>query len=324
MEIVGESVKKFYSDVMQEILPQSSFSAPVMSVEQYTGAGLTKKSFQASREITIRAYTEQSTENSSVNHDIGNDAVYAESCGKQCVESAEVKSNLSSDENQQNMKMVASNTTTEVALSKTDTCISSQSCEIANVNQNHEATVSKTDYAEVTNFASVEDCCNESENASTEQNSNAMELVESTEENEINTSYFSSDAFEDAHELSTIGAMQLDDCSHSTITVSHPESSSLDIENFDAAMEKDHKIIHQDDELQFDETCVMITKDEYQSVPEAIVNLKTSKKKWRQPFSLSKKSARKQEYEELALLTFVEHKQKSSAADISESEWELL
>ena len=65
------------------------------------------------------------------------------------------------------------------------------------------------------------------------------------------------------------------------------------------------------------------------------------KKKRRQPFSLSKKSARKQEYEELAVWhgnnekgkgenvenscpTLVEDKKKLLLPDISEPEWELL
>jgi hypothetical protein len=64
----------------------------------------------------------------------------------------------------------------EVTLSKT--CGSSQSCEISNANQNHEATVSETGSTEVTTFTSVGDCCNEIKKSSTKQNYGVSVSVE--------------------------------------------------------------------------------------------------------------------------------------------------
>ncbi|KAK7290859.1 hypothetical protein RIF29_05593 [Crotalaria pallida] len=95
------------------------------------------------------------------------------------------------------------------------------------------------------------------------------------------------------------------------------------------------------DEQKLEETCVMVSRDELRLVPKAGANLKTNKKNTRQPFSLSKKSARKQEYEELAILhgknekgkgdcmenlcpASMEDQKKLPLPDISEAEWELL
>ncbi|XP_058773936.1 uncharacterized protein LOC131648168 isoform X1 [Vicia villosa] len=158
-----------------------------------------------------------------------------------------------------------------------------------------EPTVAKTDSAEVTDFASVSDFCNRIENASTEQNRGVVEvLVDSAEEKEENMSSFSSDIFEDATGFSMINAMQ------------------------------------QDDDSKLDQTCVLILKDELQFAPKATVNRKTIEKKWLQPFSLIKKSARKKESEELALLHGKNEIGNDNCIeslcreDIFEPEWELL
>lgn len=42
-------------------------------------------------------------------------------------------------------------------------------------------------------------------------------------------------------------------------------------------VEQGHKTMHQDDELKLEETCVMVARDELQSVPNARGNLITSK-----------------------------------------------
>ncbi|KAK2453061.1 hypothetical protein QL285_000793 [Trifolium repens] len=124
-----------------------------------------------------------------------------------------------------------------------------------------------------------------------------------------------------------ICSLKIEDCSHSTIIVSHP----------DVTIEQDHKITRQDNALKLDETCVMITRDKLPSVSDATVNIKTSefdlKKKWLQPFSLSKKSTRKHEYEELALKhrndengkgDRVESLCQTLSEDVYEPEWEFL
>lgn len=226
MQIVGGNVKKIYSDVVQDFLPPSSCdldetAAPELPIDQYAHAGFCKKSFQGSKKLTVKADSKQATEDSSINHDVDNDAIYAESCdtdtlfmsdsgnfiqgnsfishARRCVGSTDIKSNIDSDENQQDKKMPQSKIATEITSSKTDTYSLSQSCEISNVNQSHEATVSKPASAEVTTLASVANCCNEIENARTEQTPSVPVLVKSAEGKEMNMSSSSSVLFEDPY-----------------------------------------------------------------------------------------------------------------------------
>ncbi|TKY48925.1 hypothetical protein E2542_SST26348 [Spatholobus suberectus] len=372
MQTVGDSVKKICSDVMQDLLPPSSYdldetSASELPIDQYTDAGFSEKSFQGSKKITVKDDANQITEDSRINHDVDNDVIHAESCdsdaffisascnsvkgnnfishARQHVGSTDIKSNLGSDENQQNNNMPASKTVGEISLSKTDTCSVSQSCELSWVNQNHAASVSKPASAKVTTIASVADCCNEIENASTEEIPTVMVLAESAEEKEKHSnSYSSSVLFVDPYGVTMVRTFQPDDYSYHTILVSHPEITEtwgFDAPKIGSVMEQGHETVQQDDKLKLEETCVMVTRDELESVPNAEGNLITSKNKKRQPFSLSKKAARRQEYEELAILHGNNEKGKGDCAenlcptlqddhtklllpDISEPEWELL
>ncbi|CAL0333832.1 unnamed protein product [Lupinus luteus] len=95
--------------------------------------------------------------------------------------------------------------------------------------------------------------------------------------------------------------------------------------------EPDGHKTRQEDQLKLEETCVMVTRDELQFVHKQGVNANTNKKRLR-PFSLSK-SARKKEYEELAVLHGKSEKVKRDCAEnqkklllpsISEHEWELV
>ncbi|XP_058756221.1 uncharacterized protein LOC131629451 [Vicia villosa] len=76
-----------------------------------------------------------------------------------------------------------------------------------------------------------------------------------------------------------------------------------------------------------EETCVMVTSDDLELVPKEIANLKANKKTTRKGFSLSKKSARKQEYKELAVWHGKSGdlmKKLDETCNVSEPEWELL
>ncbi|XP_027342254.1 uncharacterized protein LOC113855025 isoform X2 [Abrus precatorius] len=348
MLTVGESVKKIYSDVMQDLLPPSIYNldetpAFELPIDQYTDAGFSKKSFQGSKKITVKADTNQTTEDSRINRDVYDDVIHTESCdtdtlfmsascnadkgnslishARQYVGSSDVESNLASYENQHNKNMSTSKAVSEITLSKTDTCSTLQACELSNVNQHHVATVSKPASAEEPAIASVADRCNEIENADTKEIPRVLILVKSAEGKEMNTSSNSSVLFGDPNEITG--------------------TRSLDVPKIDTVIEHDHKAIQQDEELKLEETCVMVTRDELQSVPTAGGNLINSKNKRRQSFSLSKKSARKQEYEELAIWhennekekgdsvenfcpTLPEDQKKLLLLDISEPEWELL
>lgn len=66
---VGESVKKFYSDVMQDILPPSSFDpvkvpASDLPVERYSDVGIYKRPKLGIKRRSVRVGTEKLTENS--------------------------------------------------------------------------------------------------------------------------------------------------------------------------------------------------------------------------------------------------------------------
>lgn len=365
MQTVGESVKKIYSDVMQDLLPDlGETSASELPIDQCTDVGFSKKSFQGSKKITVKADTNQKSADSRINDDVDNDVIHAESCDfgalfisgscnsvkgnnfisheRQCVGNMDIKSNLGSDENKQNKNMLASETGGEISLSKTDTCRASQSFELSHVNQNHAAIVSKPASAEETTIASVADCCTEIENDNTEEIPNVQVLAESAEEKKMHiSSYSSSVQFGDPHGITMDSSLQPDNCSYHTIIVSHPETWDLDLQKIGTIIEQGHRTMQQDDELKLEETCVMVTRDELQSAPNEGGNLKTSKNKKRQPFSLSKKVSRRQEYEELAILHVNNEKGKGDCAEIlcptsnddhkklmlpdtSEPEWELL
>ncbi|XP_027346194.1 uncharacterized protein LOC113858004 [Abrus precatorius] len=178
-------------------------------------------------------------------------------------------------------------------------------CEISNENQNqnHGISASKLSSAEVTRLASEADSLNEIENASTKQFPSDQVLVRSAEEKEINMR-----------------------SSSSCVALEEP-------------VEQGHKTMQQD-HLKLEQSCVMVNGHEIQLPPKAGGNLNNNKKK-KQAFSLSKKSARKQEYKELAAWheksekvkgycmenldpTLAEDQKKLLLPSVSEPDWELI
>ncbi|XP_020229448.1 uncharacterized protein LOC109810402 isoform X1 [Cajanus cajan] len=361
MQTVGESVKKIYSEVMQDLLPLTSChldetSASELPIDQYTDAGLPKKSFQGCKKVTIKADTNQTAADLKITHGVDNDVVHAESCdsdamfmsssynsvkentfishARQYVGSIEIKSDLDGDENHQNKNMPASKTVSEISSSsELDKCRTSQSYELSRLNPNHAVTVSKSASAKVATITSVADCCNEIEKASTEEIPGLLVLAESAKEKEI-------------PRVTMVRTIQPNNYafSYHKILVSHPEITEtwgLDVPKIGTCIKQGHKTMQLDDEQKLEETCVLVTRDELQAVPNAGSNLITSKNKKWQPFSLSKKAARRQEYEKLAIFhgsnekgkgdcaenscpTFHDDHKKLPLPDISEPEWELL
>ncbi|XP_057455587.1 uncharacterized protein LOC130746854 isoform X2 [Lotus japonicus] len=322
---VGESVKKIYSDVMQDLVPPSSChlgekQVPELPVDQYTDADFCKKSFQGSMKITIKPDTKLTTKDSRTKNDVDIGVIHAESYD------ADV-SIMSVSGNSVKGNNFISHTGRHVR--STDTS------ELSNVNQTQEATVSQPASTEVTTLASVADCCNEFGNENTEH---ILNVLKSDEEKE-DMSSSSIVLYGDPYEFSMVSTMQPEDCCCDTVIVSRPEVAetwNLDIAEVDSVKEQGRKTT-QFDELKLEETCVMVTRDDLQFVPKARVNSKTSKR----PFSLSKKFARKQEYEELAIWhgnnekgkngclensgrTLQEDQKELLLPGISEPEWELL
>lgn len=56
------------------------------------------------------------------------------------------------------------------------------------------------------------------------------------------------------------------------------------IANIDASIEQDDKTTRQDNDLKLEEVCVMVTRDELQSVPKATVNTKKREVNTHSPF----------------------------------------
>ncbi|CAK8577098.1 unnamed protein product [Lathyrus sativus] len=99
------------------------------------------------------------------------------------------------------------------------------------------------------------------------------------------------------------------------------EKKQIDTSSYD---DQSHKTMQED--LKLEETCVMVTSDDLELVPKEIANLKANKT-MRKGFSLSKKSARKQEYKELAVWHGKNGdlmKNLDETCNVSEPEWELL
>ncbi|XP_019449071.1 PREDICTED: uncharacterized protein LOC109351862 isoform X2 [Lupinus angustifolius] len=363
MQAVSESVKKLYADVMQDLLPPSSCDldenvASELHTDQDTYAGFCKKPDQGFKETPLKADANQTTKDSRINHDVDNDTIHPASydgtCetnvvtpssgdsvkgnnfishSAQCVQSMDIKSDLAIDENQENKKMVATMISDEITLAEPNRCRTSQSCDLSNENQNSPVSDSKAASTEVTLlFASAADCCYEIKNASTEEIPDDPVLVESHGEKQMNTCYSSGVLFGEPDSFYMDRTIYSDDC-YSTVLLSHQGTK---IDTFE---EQDHKAMQQD-QLKLEETCVMVTGDELQLVHKQGGYLKTNKK-WRPSFSLSKKSARKQEYKELALWhgnneevkgdcmensdpTLLENQEKLLFPTMSEPEWEIL
>ncbi|KAG9156133.1 hypothetical protein Leryth_026271 [Lithospermum erythrorhizon] len=102
------------------------------------------------------------------------------------------------------------------------------------------------------------------------------------------------------------------------------DGSKIDAASNDIELE----IIERLDESEFVDTCVLVEGNELQVVPQKKEKSKSYKKKFQEAFPLRMKSTRKQEYRKLV----VEHSAHSSkqegmdqnAGDVPDSEWELL
>ncbi|KAG5020815.1 hypothetical protein JHK87_016670 [Glycine soja] len=353
MQTVGESVKKLYSEIVGDLLPPGEKVSIELPIDKCADAGLYKKPFHVYKERHVKADTKQTTEDSRIVLGVDNVARLASSTlslrnsvkesnfsspSRQYVRRMDVISNLGIDENPVNKKMAVTNIINETTLAETVACRTSQSCEISNENenQNHGVTVSKPASAKVARLASDTDCSNEIEDASTKQFPNVPQLVKAAEEKPVDKSSSSCVPFgEPVGEALVIGKglglIVVLLRNHRKLNI-YPEVTLKPVQK------QGHKTM-QEDHLKLEEACVMVNGDEIQLPPKAGGNLNT--KKARQTFSLSKKSARKQEYKELAAWHMNSEKVKGDCMEnldptlpqdnkklllpsMSEPEWELL
>ncbi|KAH1221198.1 hypothetical protein GmHk_12G034676 [Glycine max] len=343
MQAVGESVKKLYSEIVGDLLPPEKVGIE-LPIDKRADAGLCRKPFHVYKERHAKADTKQRTEDSRIVHGVDNVATLAalydgtskadassmlslrnsvkegkfSSPSRQYVRRMDVKSNVRIDENPVNKKMDATKIINKTNLAETDACRTSQSYEISNKNQNqnHGVTIAKPASEEVARLASDTHCSNEIENSCTKQFPNVPLLLKSAEEKPVDTISSSSCApfGEPVGECFKITLKPVQKQGHETM---------------------------QEDHLKLEEACVMVNGDEIQLPPKEGGNLNTKKKKARQTFSLSKKSARKQEYKELVAWhmnsekvkgdcmknldpTLPQEQNKLLLPSMSEPEWELL
>lgn len=215
MRVVGASVKKLYSDIVEDLLPPLSCGLDEnvdsdTSIDQHTNVGFCKKPLEDLKERPVKANnTKQMTRDSRIDSDAVHAASYdgtpetdasfisssrnsvkgsnVISHSIQYVGSKDIKSNIATNNNKINKKMAATKIFNEVTLAESDTCRTSQSCEISNENENLGVSVSKPALGEVARLSSEADHCNEIDNASTEESPNVQVVVKSAEEKQINT-----------------------------------------------------------------------------------------------------------------------------------------
>ncbi|KAL5130969.1 hypothetical protein HKD37_12G033945 [Glycine soja] len=372
MQAVGESVKKLYSEIVGDLLPPEKVGIE-LPIDKRADAGLCRKPFHVYKERHAKADTKQRTEDSRIVHGVDNVATLAalydgtskadassmlslrnsvkegkfSSPSRQYVRRMDVKSNVRIDENPVNKKMDATKIINKTNLAETDACRTSQSYEISNKNQNqnHGVTIAKPASEEVARLASDTHCSNEIENSCTKQFPNVPLLLKSAEEKPVDTISSSSCApfGEPVGEALVIGkGLELIVVllrNHRKLKVNSVFWNGREI-TLKPVQKQGHETM-QEDHLKLEEACVMVNGDEIQLPPKEGGNLNTKKKKARQTFSLSKKSARKQEYKELVAWhmnsekvkgdcmknldpTLPQEQNKLLLPSMSEPEWELL
>lgn len=186
---VGESVKKFYSDVMQDLLPPSSFDpvkvpASDLPVERYSDVGIYKKPKLGIKRRSVRVGTEKLTEDSKAMADMhkavgrsqslheihDEDNLFPpsseDSVKRTC---SEFNSNMGIKENAENDNLpLAEMSGAAVPINDVDRV--SSFCELLNENGgascDHTVTKSASASVEVRRFDSLAESCKRVENAS--------------------------------------------------------------------------------------------------------------------------------------------------------------
>ncbi|KAK2380845.1 hypothetical protein QL285_068504 [Trifolium repens] len=302
IQTVGDSVKKLYSDIVGDIIPSISCildekEDSELPIDQRTDAGFCKKPVQNFIERSAKANTKKTNNGLRVDHndDNNNNVVHKTSASFMPSSRSSVKkSNIVSRPRQYAGSMDI----------KPNLGI--------DVNKVNEKMAATKIFNEITSVESdtrmPPQCC---EISNEDQNHIAsVSMPASYEVARLATEADNCNEIENAcSEQFPYVLVQVKSAEEKQIGAS---SSSYDDTQGHKAMEEDH--------LKLEETCVIVTGDDLQLIPKEIGNLKKTR---RQGFSLSKKSARKQEYKELAVWHGNNEKVKR-VPSVSESEWELL
>ncbi|KAJ7948419.1 Structural maintenance of chromosomes protein like [Quillaja saponaria] len=336
VQTVGKSVKKLYSDVMEDLLPPTSLDsekimAAELPTEHNSDLGVCKKSYGSLKEKPVNIYNKQFTKDSNVFVDVNKDASQVKSFNgfrnadvltrpssdnsvkedrftsysRQCGDgNMHIKSKFGINENQEKIENPPIKTFGEISSTERDICRGSSFCEV--LDENHEVP-SHHDSVEVTRLDCVADSSNKIENAcehipdvSTDHSSS--DKVKSADKIEKDKSPSSSGGL--PGELNGISMNEEAVCnrfSDNMVILSHADGWDLDAIQTDTAIEPGHETVEQVDKVKLEETCVMVNGDDLPIDPQTGSVRRPYKKKIRQAFSSRMKSGRKQEYEQLAV-----------------------
>ncbi|KAJ7948421.1 Structural maintenance of chromosomes protein like [Quillaja saponaria] len=194
VQTVGKSVKKLYSDVMEDLLPPTSLDsekimAAELPTEHNSDLGVCKKSYGSLKEKPVNIYNKQFTKDSNVFVDVNKDASQVKSFNgfrnadvltrpssdnsvkedrftsysRQCGDgNMHIKSKFGINENQEKIENPPIKTFGEISSTERDICRGSSFCEV--LDENHEVP-SHHDSVEVTRLDCVADSSNKIENA---------------------------------------------------------------------------------------------------------------------------------------------------------------
>ncbi|XP_038901922.1 uncharacterized protein LOC120088591 isoform X2 [Benincasa hispida] len=340
VEVVGASVKRFYSDVMQDFLPPSELNDEKVAVcnsalDNYENVVICKKPMMGMKIERSKFNEEKSTENSKVTadtkrgivhklprgHNHANDHPYLVSSPYSANRSQiDGYSRKKDDENiHHKLDLDGRESTTKGCKSLTETSPT-------NIEKKYENDASS--------------CCavsNRKSEASSELAGN-MEPT-SVKDTRCNSVMESSNETETKSDniLSDISSNSIVDTEKETRLLSYGDSSAeLDGRSDSWSLgeiELEHGTdnIEQADEVKLDEeACVLVNRDDLRFDSNEEVKQRHYKK-LAGAFSFTKKSKRKQEYKELAVkhhgfdtIPNQQHEQKLPAEDVSEHDWQLL
>ncbi|XP_068304735.1 uncharacterized protein [Pyrus communis] len=360
VQTVGASVKEFYADVMQDLVCHSSVNLEIMPafgdpVENNFHVDNSKKSRVSKKGEPVKVDVEKLSGDSEViaamNMDMDHKSLFrgqhmdeyrmlsSGNCAGGACSDVYLRQDYDGSNFNNSNSVVKENPIKEnfpgaITPVESDLGRPSSSCRV-NLNDTHEVSrkcrdaVITPSIAEGMTFKSTRESCviaNASQctaDASVDSRTSNMivlDKLEAKEWNEITDSSFGGASVESNGGLhdSNFHATESNIVVHGTETSQQSEGAKLE------------------------ETCVMVTGEDVHFVPRVDSKHRPDKKKIQNAFALRKRSARKQEYEQLALwygddeksnlesgerlghsLT-VEETQKSPAHEFCESEWEIL
>ncbi|KAJ7981566.1 Structural maintenance of chromosomes protein like [Quillaja saponaria] len=307
VQTVGASVKKFYSDVMEDLLPPTSMDsdpkmASKMLTEPNSDVGVCKKSNGSLKEKPVNIHQEKLMKESTVIAHLNKDAsqvkafdgfckddvlitssydnsVKEESTpySKQCGHGdTHTTSNLGINENQEKTKNPLTGTFgTSI---ERDICRESSLCEV--LEENHEVP---------SHHGSVEFT-----------KGRPIILVKSVDNVEKDTGRSSSSGLPgQPNGISMDKEARFNNYADSMVVLSHADGSDFDAIETDSEVEPVHETVEQADKLKLEETCVMVNGYELPIDPQT--GSAQRPYKIRHAFSSRMKSGRKQEHEQLAV-----------------------